>query len=1147
VERALDPSLLAAALGIDEGLPTAEELQRLIAEAEMRLFVAQPEVPPELVDLGWYLHAVASLVGEEYDRDRRIAAFRVSAHILELAMDNPRTPEAVQLQLAFGAQAGYRLGELDPNATAVFRRISKRLEPAGATAEHWEAQYGMASAMQLLSLQPREAFPALQTYRAILGDLRLRLGRYGFRRWAAAEHLVEASMATLVALRFGDTGRFDVAERHLHAVVNSDGPLLDRWVASHLVGAVSYLRAGSVWEVLGEDAPYEVKVALAGTSPPVLSLWPPQRALLRPVGRRSPLQRDTRRVVLSVPTSAGKTLVAQVLLLSEIASTGRSVCFVAPMRSLVREVRKQVLDRLRYLDDAKLGTDLPDWEAALVRDVLGDPTVEVMTPERLAAQLRHEPELVLAKYSMFIFDEAQLVSDGHRGFILEGVLTYLNWKTRQTDHRIVLMSAALGNDLTVRHWIDPDERGEAFTSPWRGPRRLLAVYKPLADQSTRKLVASPRAKSYTHRERFELRGDIWLRAFGTAELVEGEITEPVGWISYPDTPSGRSNPRLATGTPHYDLIAPLAVEVEHAGPVLTVTGRRDDAQRIATAIAKRRGGARGSVLLTELVRDRLGADHPLLTMVRVGVAFHHARLPTEILTAIEDELRGGALQHVVCTTTLTEGVNLPVRTVVLAEIQRRGPRRMSGARLINALGRAGRAGVETEGWVVFYANNMGPEDGVDFMAPDEEEVSAKSRLVNEEALAELADYEERLAHHGEAIFMDPPEAVRDFITFAWFVMSTEQVLGESNPQEALADALEHSLGYAQMGLSLKRRWASVGARVGEVFAQTESEERLRWSRSGLSVGSARRLSAMVDRVVEAAAALEGLDDAEVALRLLSRLGVLEDLLALAEAPSSDWSFKDSNDGAVFSPPLGTVLSAWIHGEDSHLLADRFLERVDDASARQELMTNAVSQVFDYFLSWTLGAVLDEVNSRVPEGLVGGLLCPELALFVRYGVDSQLALELMTRGIRSRRLALSVASEARAHEVSLEQLSVWLRAVDPVTWPERFEATATDVLDLLEFARDRSARTLRLLLRGETIRLELSAGVTFVGPAIIRATRSERGHEFLGLFAEGVDEPVASVPTASQADMRSIIGAGLPLIADIDEDGASVHVDRDALV
>jgi hypothetical protein len=448
---------------------------------------------------------------------------------------------------------------------------------------------------------------------------------------------------------------------------------------------------------------------------------------------------------------------------------------------------------------------------------------------------------------------------------------------------------------------------------------------------------------------------------------------------------------------------------------------------------------------------------------------------------------------------------------------------------------------------VFYANNMEPDDGIDFMAPDEEAVAARSRLVAEEALAELADYEERLARHAEAIFMDPPEAVRDFITFAWFVMSAEQLLGESDPEEILSDALEHSLGFAQMGASLKRRWARIGASVGEVFAQTALDERIKWSRSGLSVGSARRLSAMADRLVEASADVEGLRDPDMALELLSTVGVLEDLLALVEAPSSDWVFKDSDDRAVFSPPLAPVLSRWIHGEDSHLLADRYLARVDDASARQELMTNAVSQVFDYFLSWTLGALLEEVNARLPQRLEGGWVCPELPLFVRYGVDSKAALELMTRGVRSRRLALSVASEASASAVAVERLSNWLSEIDPVTWPERFEATATDVLDLLEFARDRSARTLRLLLRGQTIRLELSSEVAFSGRATIKTTRSERGHEFLGLFAEGLDEPVAAVPTAAQADLRSIIGAGLPLIAEIDEGAASVHVDRDALV
>lgn len=54
---------------------------------------------------------------------RRERAFRISAHILELAI-RTTNPASERLELVFGAELGYRRGGLDPNATAVFAQAA---------------------------------------------------------------------------------------------------------------------------------------------------------------------------------------------------------------------------------------------------------------------------------------------------------------------------------------------------------------------------------------------------------------------------------------------------------------------------------------------------------------------------------------------------------------------------------------------------------------------------------------------------------------------------------------------------------------------------------------------------------------------------------------------------------------------------------------------------------------------------------------------------------------------------------------------------------------------------------------------------------------------------------------------------------------
>ena len=127
-------------------------------------------------------------------------------------------------------------------------------------------------------------------------------------------------------------------------------------------------------------------------------------------------------MVLAVPTSSGKTLIAQLLAVEYLNRVGRSVCYVAPTRSLCREVRRAMTSRVRVLQK-ETGPDLPDFPAAAeLADFLdqGQPAdVEVMTPERLAHLLRHDPQAVLERFGMFIFDEAQHLKETGRGFTLE--------------------------------------------------------------------------------------------------------------------------------------------------------------------------------------------------------------------------------------------------------------------------------------------------------------------------------------------------------------------------------------------------------------------------------------------------------------------------------------------------------------------------------------------------------------------------------------------------------------------------------------------------------------------------------------------------------------------------------------------------------
>ena len=162
---------------------------------------------------------------------------------------------------------------------------------------------------------------------------------------------------------------------------------------------------------------------------------------------------------------------------------------------------------------------------------------------------------------MFIFDEAHLVADPSRGFGLEWVLAMLHWKTRTSHHRMILLSAALGNRAEIKRWIDPDDGGRLFSSEWRGPRRLHAVFytDALWEQPTYQSVSS---RNWPQRVQFPLEGRVQLRPAAGAGTREVRLLNPVGSLAFRvDHDGQRERTRHSSSTSQYEMNAQVVVAV----------------------------------------------------------------------------------------------------------------------------------------------------------------------------------------------------------------------------------------------------------------------------------------------------------------------------------------------------------------------------------------------------------------------------------------------------------------------------------------------------------------------------------------------------------------------------------------------------------
>ena len=1179
MERTLNLPALRAALGPPEPgeLPEPEQLMRLIADIEIGAIRNRFEIPDQVLRTAWYLHGVCALTesAQLYTPDRRRHAFAVSAHIFDLALADQERAAPERLSLAFGAQIGYRHAEQDPNATAVFRRVADlchgpdplgRVESTALSVADYVDTLALEAGVAFLGFQPGSLRILVRHWQRQLRNLARRLDQQDLRGtlFGPAQYVINAVGDMANYLTFGDRSLLDRARDALRQVLSQEvgtGDLNARWVAAHLLDLLDDMAAASLHDLLPPGTPRAVAQAFTLTSPPVLTLWPPQRDLLTR-GAANPLDPATGRLLVSVPTSAGKSLISQLIMCAHLATVPGRVIYVSPLRSLTREMRRALRDRLRVLD-RELGSDTPDFPVWWIdqRQATDDEAdIEVVTPEHLMHTLRNDPDGALDDVTLIVIDEAHHIAQEQRGFLLEGLLAFC--QTHPSAPRLVLLSAAVGNGAALAQWLDPGEPEVLFSSSWRGPRRLhgLLTTNPLWSQK-RTVPRQSADRPFTTTVPLTVHVSIRpARAAAITKLTTSE-EEPLGNLVFAQRhPEDWSKKDTGKSTAAYKMFAAASALFLPAGSMLMVTGTRVEAQRTAAAMAATLPDYAPAANLAAQFAEQLGEQHPLVHCTRRGVAFHHAALPTDVLEAIEDALRHELILAVVSTSTLTDGVNLPVRTVVVTAAVDDGinsaPTGVPGlnaARLLNAVGRAGRAGRESEGWILLALNRRIGEADYDLFNPEADKLQVKSALLADEALHALARAEELIAQRADGIFTIAADLAADFISFVWFVLNAHQHLAPET--SGGLRPVERLLAMDQLPTDQKTRWLRLAAHVQSRFDNTDQAARRRWTAPGTSLGSARTLDAIAEQVArrllrddppQTADLWDVIDPRIFALdetiRILDEEAAFDALLELPERRDA-WTFYDRRQGRNRQPiavSLREAISAWVAGEPVPSLAAAWLPGLSVDWALEQTVSN-ISTTFEHYLSWTLGALVNMVNNRLTTSASPVRLRPDTAWYLRYGVDTDQAAHLLTSGVHSRTLAHAIGRHAAASGIESAGLRNWLADQHITAWRHNYHPTTLGIDDLIEYVRVRRRSLLRALLtEGHlTIQVRRTGGQLppWPTPVLLESAGADTVEEIE--VRTNSDVVVAHVAAGDHADVTAILDSGIPLSTALSEDQLTI--------
>jgi len=424
-----------------------------------------------------------------------------------------------------------------------------------------------------------------------------------------------------------------------------------------------------------------------GKRVPIWSFFPSQKLAIQ----RGILSGAT--CSLQMPTSSGKTSICELIIYDEFKSNSDCrILYLAPYRALASELKQTLainVGRLGISSKTIYGGNLPTVEE---RSSIGEVNLVIATPEKFMAVEDIFPG-ISETFTTIICDEGHLLDDESRGLSYELLLSRMKGNA-ENKKRFIFVSAIIPNISVVNSWLGGSEES-LISSEYRPTELEYAFLKPMDKVKGFYLDVNPhKRKPYNYQLYKFLFGD--------------ELEIPKG------------NGKASKITSKKGLSVAAALKATHSGTVALFaphkrgnTGVEDLAAEAVLQLTNREQSSISGYSpsghlsdLEEYFTVVFGLDYLLTQCSRLGVLFHHGDFPQSIREIIEDSMRQGKIRLVICTNTLAEGVNLPIKTIVLHSTSRFSPyavRKHEPIKLRdlkNLVGRAGRAGRETKGMVI---------------------------------------------------------------------------------------------------------------------------------------------------------------------------------------------------------------------------------------------------------------------------------------------------------------------------------------------------------------------------------------------------------------------------------------------------------------
>lgn len=769
----------------------------------------------------------------------------------------------------------------------------------------------------------------------------------------------------------------------------------------------------SIWNIAGtinsRATDLIKKITGRDSQKPVYELLYPQLAAIR----QHLLDPAIRATVLTLPTSSGKTLLAEFRILqalNQFRDTGGKVAYVAPTRALVNQLTSRLRRDMHPLgirvEKMSGAIDVNTFEENVLRG--NDFDILVTTPEKMNLLIRHPDGKLAQDIVLTIIDEAHNISDKARGLNMEMLVS--NVRSDCPRSTLLLMTPFIPNHHEVAAWLNPDNPHSISVNIgwWRPNDRVVGLCYADGPKGDRMLHFEP------------------LVTHGSDMRMSGSMS--LGNVDIETSPSQISKNRMAS----------LVASVMDGHRVLILAQTIGYTFDIAKMLCDNIPDDEDNEILdmvSRYVAMEMGQNFELAKYIKKGVGIHHAGLPDDIKELVEWLMESGSLRAMVSTTTLAQGMNFPVDAILFATHKYSGHGDMPPMDFWNIAGRAGRVDQRSVGLVGIIAPKEAERiEATEYVKRQTEDLASRLKALVEEATAT-----------GTPLSLVSHAAEPGWSSFLQYVSHLYRQADELQDfVDKAQESLERTYGYRQLSDNNKKDLLKAVEKYAEDLDVGENDMARLSDITGLNVQS-------VETTMSKVGEIKG-RDTQWGDSLLSgdsrTLGRLLDIV-FQEIPETKKEIQGIKSSApITGDDMGRLVAEWMSGTSIHDIATDILG-ADDAKSISKCVRTIYSKVANS-ASWGLAAMLKIPSGGMTEEQKRS--ANNLPAKIYYGVDTDAAV-LMRLNSVPRSIAKSMGNvyESRhsIRESTPDHVRKWISGLDDSQWDSM---TRSPLLTGAEFRR-----------------------------------------------------------------------------------------------